>query len=307
MGSLVSPFLDAAARHLLHAPGVPSVDFSQPRGEAALAAPDSVSWEIFKNPVSLAIGGVAAVILELAEPAVRTGVWEHTTFRRDPGLRLRRTGLAAMVTVYGARSVAEAMIAGVVRRHDQVRGTTPAGEAYRANDVGLLTWVQATAGWGFAEAYSRHVWPLGAGAFDRFYTEGAPAARLYGAFDMPTSRAGVEALFDSMAPRLEPSPIIFEFLDIMRTVPVLPRPLRPLQLLLVSAAVDLLPPWLRERLGLTPAYGLSGWQRWAVGRAGLLADRVVLPSGPAVQSCRRLGLPDDYLYSAASAGSGRGP
>ncbi len=307
MPALDLPFLDAAARGLLHAPGVPSVDFARPLGEAALAAADSVSWQVFRNPVSLAIGGVAAVILELAEPAVRTGIWEHTTFRRDPGLRLRRTGLAAMVTVYGARSIAEVMIAGVVRRHDRVRGTTPAGEAYHANDIGLLTWVQATAGWGFVEAYSRYVRPLDPGVLDRFYAEGTPAARLYGAFDMPTSRAGVQALFDAMTSRLEPSPIVFEFLDIMRAAPVLPRPLRPLQRLLVSAAVDLVPGWVRERLGLTPSYGLGDMQRWAVSRAGALADRVMLPSSPAVQSCRRLGLPDDYLYSAASAGAVRGP
>jgi uncharacterized protein (DUF2236 family) len=52
-----------------------------PAGEPALAAPDSVSWRVFKNPVSLFVGGVTAVILELAEPRVRTGVWEHSSFR----------------------------------------------------------------------------------------------------------------------------------------------------------------------------------------------------------------------------------
>ena len=77
--------------------------------------------------------GIAAVILELAEPAVRTGVWKHSTFRQDPLGRLQRTGLAAMVTVYGARSIAERMIQGVVRMHAGVTGETPAGEP------GLLT------------------------------------------------------------------------------------------------------------------------------------------------------------------------
>jgi hypothetical protein len=28
------------------------------------------------------------------------------------------------------------------------------------------------------------------------------------------------------------------------------------------------------------------------------ADRLLLPSSAAVQSCRRLGLPDDYLYGS---------
>lgn len=296
MAVVVLPFLDAAVRDLIQAPGAPVVDFLTPCGEPALTPPDSVSWRVFKNPVALFIGGVAAVILELAEPAVRTGVWEHTSFRSDPGRRLRRTGLAAMVTVYGARSVAEQMIAGVVRMHDKVMGTTPGGEAYHANDVRLLTWVQATAAWGFVEAYARYVQPLASEELDRFYAEGAPAARLYGAFDMPTSTAGVEAVFDSMRSRLEASPVVHEFLDIMRTAPVLPAALRPGQRLLVRAAIDLTPGWVREHLGLVDELGLADWQRWLVCRAGALADRVMLPSSPAVQSCRRLGLPADYLY-----------
>jgi uncharacterized protein (DUF2236 family) len=297
MAVLVLPFLDAAGRDLIQAAGTPSVDFSRPRGEPALVPPDSISWQVFKNPVGLFVGGVAAVILELAEPAVRTGVWEHTSFRRDPVRRLRRTGLAAMITVYGARSVAEPMIANVVRLHDRVHGTTPAGEAYHANDVRLLTWVQATAAFGFVEAYSRFVRPLDRPTLDRFYAEGAPAARLYGALDMPSSEAGVQALFDSMRGRLEPSPIVFEFLAIMRDAPVFPAPLRPLQRLLVRAAVDMTPEWVRRRLGLTSAEGLGGWERALVRRAGGLADRVLLRSGPAAQSCLRLGLPADYLYA----------
>jgi uncharacterized protein (DUF2236 family) len=288
--------IDTAARELLQPKGGPSVDFAEPQGEAALVAPDSVSWRIFKNPVSLFIGGVAAVILELAEPSVRTGVWEHSSFRTDPVRRLRRTGLAAMVTVYGARSTAEAMIAGVVRLHDKVSGETPAGEAYRANDVALLTWVQATAGFGFAEAYNGYVRPLGREERDRLYAEGAPAARLYGALDAPTSDAELHALFESMRGRLEPSPIIFEFLDIMRHAPAFPTPLRPMQRMLVRAAVEMTSAWVRQRLGLTAAYGLRSWEKPLVREVGGLSDKIILRSSPAVQSCLRLGLPADYLY-----------
>ena len=42
-----------------------------------------------------------------------------------------------MVTTYGARGTAEAMIASVRRIHDRT-GTTPSGEPYRANDPELL-------------------------------------------------------------------------------------------------------------------------------------------------------------------------
>ena len=81
--------LEAAARALFEPDDRSHVDFSRPVGEAALVAPNSVSWRVFKNPLSLFVGGVTAVIMELAEPRVRTGVWEHTTFRTDPVRRLR--------------------------------------------------------------------------------------------------------------------------------------------------------------------------------------------------------------------------
>jgi len=290
--------IDDAALALLRPAGGPSVDFSQPRGEHALVAPDSVSWRLFKNPVTLFIGGVAAVILELADPRVRSGVWDHSSFRADPVRRLQRTGLAAMVTVYGARSVAEAMIAGVVRRHGRVTGQTPEGAAYRANDRDLLTWVQATGGFGFAAAYDRYARALTREELDRFYDEGATAARLYGAVDAPTSEAELHGLFDATRDRLEASPVIFEFLDIMRSAKVFPAPLRPVQRLLVRAAVEITPGWVRERLGLISGDGLRPWQDVLLRRIAHLADRVMLRDSPAVQSCLRLGLRADYLYRA---------
>jgi uncharacterized protein (DUF2236 family) len=68
--------LEAATRALFGLGDQSSADFLRPSGEAALVSPDSVSWRVFKNPLSLFIGGVAAVIMELAEPRVRTGVWD---------------------------------------------------------------------------------------------------------------------------------------------------------------------------------------------------------------------------------------
>jgi hypothetical protein len=66
--------------------------------------------------------------------------------------------------------------------------------------------------------------------------------------------------------------------------------------MLIRAAVAITPGWVRERLGLGETFGLRGWEMPIVRRIGALADRVVLRSSPAVQSCNRLGLPADYLY-----------
>jgi uncharacterized protein (DUF2236 family) len=291
---LLQSSLEAATRALFNLDDQPSTDFLRPVGEAALVSPDSVSWLVFKNPLSLFIGGVAAVILELAEPRVRTGVWEHTSFRTDPIRRLRRTGLAAMITIYGARGQAEAMIARIRRMHDRVGGSTPRGEAYRANDPQLLNWVQGTAVYGFLQAYQAYVRPLSELQRDRYYAEGTLAASLYGASAM-TSEAALKMRFEAMTDRLERSDILFEFLAIMRSAPILPLPLRPVQPLLIRAAVDLIPHRLQTILGLT-GHTLYPWEAPVVRQIGAFADRLVLETNPAVQACRRMRLPADYLY-----------
>jgi uncharacterized protein (DUF2236 family) len=288
--------LETGTRALLNPEGGPGIDFTRPKGEGALLPPESLSWRIFKNPIALLIGGIAAVILELAEPAVRTAIWEHSSFRKDPMRRLQRTGLAAMVTVYGARSIALPMIRRIVHMHSQVAGKMPCGTPYAANDARLLRWVQATATFGFAEAYSRYVAPLDREQFDALHREAEPAARLYGALEAPLSRAELHALLSSMRGRLEPSAVIFEFLQIMRSTSGFPKPLCWMQGVLVRAAVELIPDWIRERLGLTSRYGLSTAQRWSVELAGALSDRVILSESPAAQSCVRLGLPATHLY-----------
>jgi uncharacterized protein (DUF2236 family) len=119
-----------------------------------------------------------------------------------------------MVTVYGARSAAEGMIARVRRVHDRITGITPSGEAYCANDPELLNWVHGTAAYGFAQAYHAYVKPLSLLERNYYYAEGDTAAALYGATGAPASEADLEMLFQAMAGRLERSDIVFEFLAI---------------------------------------------------------------------------------------------
>ena len=274
---------------LVYPPGTQPDDFRQPPGEPALMAADSVTWRVFANPVALLVGGVTAVLLELAEPRVRTGVWEHTTFRTQPLARLRRTGYAAMMTAFGARSGTETMIGHINRGHARIAGTTPAGTPYRANDVELLTWVHATASFGFLQAYARCVRPVPAADRDRFYGENQEAARLYGVAAPPACERELEALFERMRPQLEPSGIVLEFLAIMQRVPLLPAPLRGLQRLLVRVAVQILPRDTRALLGLQgPAWRVRAWE-WRLVRAlGRVADRLTLADLPAMLARSRV-------------------
>lgn len=276
--------IDSAAARLM---GIEGTHFREPAGEPALLPPDSVSWRVFRNPVTMYIGGIAAVLLELGEPRVRHGVWDHSSFRRDPATRMRRTGLAAMITVYGARSAFEALAARVRRMHAKVRGETDDGRTYAADDPELLLWVQATASWAFLEAYRKYAAPLGPADRDRYYVEGRPGAALYGVDSPPASEAEMQALMARMRPRLEPSPVLDELIAILRTADILPRPLRPVQRLGIRAAIDLLPPDMRRQLGLAqrPLYRP---ERALLRLLAAGAGRFELPSNPARQAAARL-------------------
>ena len=170
----------------------------------------------------------------------------------------------------------------------------------RIAHAGLLTWVQGTAAYGFLQAYHAYVQALSSSERDRYYAEGVPVAVLYGATGAPASEAGLENLFHATAGRLERSDIVFEFLAIMRRSPILPLMLRPAQHVLIRPAVDLTPRWMRTILGLN-GYGLRAWEADVVRKAAVLADRILVESNPAVQACRRMRLPADYLYVRRTA------
>jgi uncharacterized protein (DUF2236 family) len=282
--------MEAGLTRLLWPGGELNDDFLQPHAEPALLDANSVSWQVFANPLSLFIGGVAAVILELGEPRVRTGVWENTSFPERPLERLQRTGYAAMMSVYGPRSRVLPMIAAVRRRHESVQGLAPDGRSFAASDPELLEWVHATASFGFLAAYEAYVRPLSASERDRFYAEGEPLARLYGCACAPRSQADVEALFARMEASLEGSAIVHDFLRIVARMPALPPTLRPVQAVLVQAAVDVVPEHLRRRIGLGHPWRLPPWQRFLVRRAGAAIERAVLRTSPAMQARTRLGV-----------------
>ena len=102
----------------------------------------------------------------------------------------------------------------------------------------------------------------------------------------------MKALFRAMRPKLERSDIVFEFLDIIQRAPIFPWPLGWVQSLLIRAAVEITPAWVRKILGLGGvATGcVPSSPAWSA-RSGSSRDYVVLPSSPPAEACRRLGLP----------------
>lgn len=275
-----------------------AIDFAAPHGEPALLAPDSVQWRVYKNPIALGIGGIAAVLLEFAEPRIRSGVWDHSTYKIDPIGRSRRTGLVAMLACYGPASTAKVVIGSVNRLHGKVKGETPDGEKYRALDPVLLDWVAATASYGFLMAYDRFVHPLSEADKNRFMRDGDAIGREFGARHSPPTIDAFMAMMAELEPRFEPHPILFEFLDIIQSGRAAPNVPRFLHRAIARASVSLLPDHIRQRLDLGARFDLTRFDRMMLRLAGRLADRQIDRKSPWCQSSVRLGLPHDFLFKA---------
>lgn len=264
------------------------IDFAKPPGDPGLYGPESVAWKVHANPASLAVGGIAAVILELAEPRVRHGVWDHSSFRSAPLKRIQRTAAATMITTYAARADALACIDNVNRMHARVRGTSPDGLAYDARDPALLNWVQATAAYGFLNAYQRFIAPgMSSAEQDRYYTELAETGALFGADGAPRSVAEMAAMLEDWAQHLEPHPILEEFLTLIERVSPFGFAGRPGQPLIVQAAIGLLPVGLRKKLRLPDKPLLRALSRPVLRSASLIAAG--LPGHAPAQARARMG------------------
>jgi len=112
--------------------------------------PQSTTWQIGRESVLL-LGGLRALVLQLAHPAVAEGVNQSSTFRNDPMGRARRTFTSTYEVIFGDLNTAIRSGTRTHAIHHRVRGeypatTTPrfAGQSYRANDPALLMWVWAT-------------------------------------------------------------------------------------------------------------------------------------------------------------------
>jgi uncharacterized protein (DUF2236 family) len=278
-----------------------AIDYLAPAGEPSLVPPGSPQWRVFKNPIAVGVGGVAAVLLEFADARIRSGVWDHSIYKVDPIGRSQRTGIAAMAGVYGPASAARRIIGGVNRMHRKVVGETPKGEAYRALDPELLDWVSATAGYGFLEAYHRFVAPVSAADRAAYYRDGEAVARLYGVQHPLTSDADFFAMLGKLLPRFEAHPINLEFLDIImsgRAAPAIPKVLHRA---LARAAVSLLPAEVRAALELGTAFDLRASDRLMLRAAGALADRIPAKGSPPWQAAERMGLPGRFAWMSRRA------
>ena len=80
----------------------------------------AVIRDVHGDVMTMMIGGIAGLFLQMLHPLALAGVWDHSDFRRDMQGRLRRTARFIATTTYGNRAQAEAAIDRVRRIHGYV-------------------------------------------------------------------------------------------------------------------------------------------------------------------------------------------
>lgn len=111
--------------------------------------PSSISWKIYKEPIIL-LGGLRAILMQLAHPAVAQGVADHSEFKKNVVRRTASTVRAMYSLVYGTKESAKRTASRIFEIHHRVHGVVYCPgtlwhlEPYRANDPELLRWVSIT-------------------------------------------------------------------------------------------------------------------------------------------------------------------
>ncbi len=231
----------------------------------ALFATDSVAWRVNGDIVTMMIGGVSGLLLQMLHPAVLAGVWDHSDFRSDMHGRLRRTAKFIAVTTYDHAEHGIAAIDRVRGIHDRIGGVLPDGTPYRVSDPALLAWVHVTEAISFLNAWIRYAEPdMPLADQDRYFAEMAVVAERLGADPVPRDRASAEALIQSMRPGLRADARTHEVAALVMRQTIGARAVDLAAGLIMQAGMDLLPAWARalhdqpQNLPRPLARGLAG-------------------------------------------------
>ena len=221
-----------------------------PPSDDAFFAPDTPIRMVHADLVSMMVGGMSALLLQMLHPHALQGVLDFSNFRADMHGRLRRTARFIAVTTYGHRDDADAAIARVNRIHASVNGTLPDGTSYQATNPRTLAWVHVTEATMFLEAWLRHVKPtMPLTEQDEYFRQFALIARKLGADPVPETKAEAQAVFRSLRADLRPTKEAREVAELVLGHKP-PGPAGTIQPFLANAAIDLLPPFARTMLTL---------------------------------------------------------
>jgi uncharacterized protein (DUF2236 family) len=245
-----------------------------PASPDALFPPGSVIRRVHGDVTSMMVGGIAALLTQMLHPQALGGVWDHSDVHEDMLGRLRRTARFIATTTYAHRDKAEAAIARVNAIHEQVSGTLPDGTEYRATDSHLLAWVHVAGAINFLDGWRRYAEPrMSRADQDVYFAQSGEIARLLDADPVPRTRSEAERLITEFRVELRADERTREFRDLVLKAPAQSLAEAPVQLVLMNAAVDLMPEFARDMHGLSrpiispvvrgATYGIAQTIRWA--------------------------------------------
>jgi uncharacterized protein (DUF2236 family) len=297
MRALVRPATQPIRRWVLGAfpRGQSGLDYDQPVGDPGLFGPDSVTWRIHGDFPGMLAGGLSALMLQALHPRALAGVYDHSNFREDLVGRLRRTTAFVAGTSYAPTLQAQQLIARVRGIHLRVRGHTPTGEPYAADDPALLTWVHVTEAHGFLQGYRMYCQPVPEATADRYYDEVRRVAEALGAQAVPASQAQVHAYFQAMQPQLRYDARSAEVMAVLAGIR-LPVPVAGVSReLFLGAGAAVLPGWAIPLLAFDRRQRAKASVASTSLRAMAPLFRAALTDGVSARACARMSVPHAQL------------
>lgn len=240
---------------------------SDTEAKALTLGPDSVSWRRASDVRGYLAAGYA-LLLQVMHPTVGSGVRDHSNFTAQPWQRLLRTLDYVNLTVYSGHRAIE-VTSRLRAEHQHIKGTDPDGSRYHALEPAAFAWVQATLVHAVVNFHERFGSPLSEPEKERIYAEWVGLGRLVGVRpgDLPDDWASFGAYLDGVIENelrhTETADTVLASIAHPKRPPGLPAWTEPLWRLawapsghlLTLCTVGLLPPVLRERLGVT-------WTPW---------------------------------------------
>jgi uncharacterized protein (DUF2236 family) len=217
-------------------------------GERWFSEHDAI-WRVHGD-ASMFIGGIRALLMQALHPVAMHAVVQQAGFRRDFWGRFQRTSRYVALTTYGTVPDAERAIAAVRAIHSRVRGTTPDGQPYTADDPHLLMWVHVAEVDSFLTAFqSFGAEKLTPARSDEYVRQAGSIAARLGVIDPPNTVNELNTILASYRPELSGSGPAREASNLLIHPPVTGLA-RGGYYLLAASAVSILPAWVRTELRL---------------------------------------------------------
>ncbi len=221
-------------------------EIANPENPGWFSETDAI-WRVNADPC-LIIGGLASLFIQTLHPLVMAGVADHSAYEQDPLGRLQRTGRFIGATTYGTVETAETAVATVNKIHSFVTGTGPDGKEYKANDPHLLGWVHNTEVYCFWKSYEKFGGADPTVNADDYTAQVAKAGKALGYKKAPSTFAEVEQNLEMYRDECAYTEPVGPTLKFLINPGVLPLVSAPSYVLMVAAALSLLPRWSREML-----------------------------------------------------------